>query len=51
MVALKVSQASMDGAKVGSSRCPNGLGFTTLRVESLGTMLLARPSLLSGGRS
>ena len=34
MVDLKTSQASMVGVKVSSSRCPHGLGFTTLRVKS-----------------
>ena len=42
-------EASMDGAEVGSSRCPHGLGFTTLRVESLRVRRLAKPSLHSGG--
>ena len=51
LIALEASQASMDGAKVGSSRCPHDLGFTTLRVKSLGDMSLARPSLLLRGRS
>ena len=51
VIALEASQVSMDGVEVGFSKCPHGLTFTTLRVESLGTKSLARPSLLSGGRS
>ena len=51
VIALEASQASMDGAKVGSSRCLHGLGFTTLRLGSLRAKSLARPSLLLEGRS
>ena len=36
----------MDGAEVGFSRCLHGLGYTILKVESLGTKHLARPFLL-----
>ena len=51
LVSLDASQAFMDGVWVGFSRCPHGLCYTSLRVESLGVRRLARPSLHLGGRS
>lgn len=51
VVALEASQASRDGVEVSSSRSLHGLGFTSLRVESLGIRRLAQPSLHSGGRT
>ena len=51
VIALEAFQASMNGVEVSSSRCPHGLGYTTLRVDFLGTKHLARPSLLLRGCS
>ena len=49
VVALKASQAVKDGVEVDSSRSLHGLGFTSLRVESLGVKRSSQPSLhLSG---
>ena len=39
----------MDDAKVGSSKCPYGLDFTILKVESLRVKRLAKPSFHLGG--
>ena len=41
MVALEASQAFKNDVEVNSYRFPHGLGFTSLRVESLGVRRLA----------
>ena len=51
VVALEAPQTSITGIEVCSSRCPHGLGFATLRVESLGIRRLAKLFFLLGGRS
>ena len=51
IIALKAFQTFIEGLGVGSSRCPNRLGYATLRVESLRPKSLARPSILSKGHS
>ena len=51
VVALEALQTSITGIEVCSSRCPHGLGFATLRVESLGIRRLAKLFFLLGGRS